>query len=189
MSEPETQTSALTGWANTAPTTGHVHRPTARDDLTAALDQPTPRGLIGRGLGRSYGDPAQNAGGTVVDTTRVAGLRELDVATGLVTAEAGTSLDALMRWLVPLGWFVPVTPGTRQVTVGGAIADPDHRFLPSFRVFEINTFLRGQHHAPLGVLEIENHERTVHGTVAHPQFRTVVHVHNDPIADRIQPFD
>jgi decaprenylphospho-beta-D-ribofuranose 2-oxidase len=79
-----------------------------------------------RGLGRSYGDAAQNAGGVVLTMPGNAHEAVLDADAGTVTAGAGVSLHDLLKVIVPRGFFVPVTPGTRFVTVGGAIASDIH---------------------------------------------------------------
>jgi decaprenylphospho-beta-D-ribofuranose 2-oxidase len=118
-------TVALTGWGGTAPTRARLID-TDDDGLAEIVSAAGPRGVLVRGLGRSYGDAAQNAGGTVVRLAVPPEPLRLDAATGRVTAHAAVSFDELLRFLVPRGWFVPVTPGTRFVTLGGAIASDVH---------------------------------------------------------------
>ncbi|MGC6482662.1 MAG: FAD-binding oxidoreductase [Synechococcus sp.] len=119
------ETRTLSGWGRTNPVTSQVVQPNSVEQLQALICGAPPRSLIARGLGRSYGDAAQLKDGTVIELTafdRIA----LDPASGTVTAGAGVSFDQILRLIVPAGFFLPVTPGTRKVTVGGAIAADVH---------------------------------------------------------------
>jgi FAD/FMN-containing dehydrogenase len=82
------------------------------------------QGAIPRGLGRSYGDSAL-AGTVILNDARTCFLG-FAPETGLLRAEAGVSLAEILAVFVPRGWFLPVTPGTKFVTLGGAIAADVH---------------------------------------------------------------
>ena len=92
----------LVGWGRTAPTSSEVVGLVALGAVRGALAR-SPRGVLGRGLGRSSRDGAQNAGGMVADGTTSVGVSDLDPATRRLTSRAGTSLVQLMTWLVPEG--------------------------------------------------------------------------------------
>ncbi|MFJ9703740.1 FAD-binding protein [Streptomyces sp. NPDC101234] len=119
-------TVSVTGWGRTAPTAARLIRPRTYQEAADAIRNCGARGGIARGLGRAYGDAAQNAGGAVLDMTGLDRIHAIDADGGTVLCDAGVSLHRLMEVLLPLGWFVPVTPGTRQVTVGGAIGADIH---------------------------------------------------------------
>jgi decaprenylphospho-beta-D-ribofuranose 2-oxidase len=93
------------------------------------LDQPafdTPGGLIAHGAGRSYGDCALNAGGGVLLTGCMDRILDWDEAQAVVRVEPGVSFAQLLARFLPLGFMVPVTPGTGFATIGGAVAHDVH---------------------------------------------------------------
>jgi len=118
-------TCTLTGWGRTMPVKATVWRPASLEQLQQLVYQARQGSLIARGLGRSYGDAAQCAEGNVIDLGGFDRI-ELDPVQGTVTAGGGVSLASVLRVIVPAGFFLPVTPGTRNVTVGGAIAADVH---------------------------------------------------------------
>ncbi|ORM34746.1 FAD-binding oxidoreductase [Williamsia sp. 1135] len=130
------ETRKLVGWSRTTPIEGHVLATPDVEVIAKALaqvadanaDKPSylRRGVIARGLGRSYNESAQNIGGLTIDMTMLKRIHSIDDATGVVDLDAGVSLDELMAVALPFGLWVPVLPGTRQVTIGGAIAHDIH---------------------------------------------------------------
>jgi decaprenylphospho-beta-D-ribofuranose 2-oxidase len=121
------RTVTLTGWGRVAPSSAELAEPASAESAAMWLNSAAPsRGVIARGLGRSYNNAAQCEGGVVISTARLNRIIELNAATGLAICEAGVSLEQLMVAGLPAGWFVPVSPGTRQVTIGGAIAADVH---------------------------------------------------------------
>lgn len=78
------------------------------------------------GLGRSYGDSCLNDGGDLLLTRALDHIIAFDAECGLIRCEAGVSLEELLQVIVPRGWFLPTTPGTKFVTIGGAIANDIH---------------------------------------------------------------
>jgi FAD/FMN-containing dehydrogenase len=82
--------------------------------------------VLARGRGRSYGDCCLNDGGVLLDTTGLDRCMRLDSQSGVFRCEAGVSLDAILQLALPVGWFLPVSPGTQFVTVGGAVANDVH---------------------------------------------------------------
>src|SRR3954465_2784685 len=122
----ETSTQRLTGWARTAPSVAQVLSTPDPEVIAKAVSQADSRGVIARGMGRSYGDNAQNGGGLVGHVTALNPTPPMDSDPHLVDVDGGVNLDQLRRAALPLGLWVPVLPGTRQVTVGGAIACDIH---------------------------------------------------------------
>jgi decaprenylphospho-beta-D-ribofuranose 2-oxidase len=112
------------GWGRATGSHSTVARPSGDQGWLDQLAATGSRGLIARGAGCGYGDAAQNAGGVVALTEVDIG--PLTVADRTVEVDAGVSLGALIRALAPLGWTLPVVPGTGRVTVGGAIAADVH---------------------------------------------------------------
>jgi decaprenylphospho-beta-D-ribofuranose 2-oxidase len=116
----------LAGWGNYP--TAHCRLLPVDDVETAraAVVSDDETSWIPRGLGRAYGDSALNAEHGVLGFTRLDRFIAFDDATGVLECESGVSLAEIVRVFLPRGWFLPVTPGTKFITVGGAVAADVH---------------------------------------------------------------
>lgn len=112
----------ISGWGRYPVVECQVARPGRVDDLAALAEA---QSLIGRGCGRSYGDSSLNPALTV-ETGGANRLLDFDPETGLLTCEAGVSLADIFQLFLPRGWIVPVTPGTKFVSIGGMISSDVH---------------------------------------------------------------
>ncbi len=116
----------LTGWGRTQPSVADVVDVADAKAAAAAVATAGCRGALARGLGRSYGDAAQNSGGLVLRMAAASDDVVIDAPKAVATVPGALSIDELLRMIVPRGFFVPVTPGTRFVTIGAAIASDIH---------------------------------------------------------------
>jgi len=103
-----------------------VHKPAWHDELPEILRSAASGSLLPFGLGRSYGDSCLNGGRDLIDCRRLDGFLGFDESTGVLRCEGGVSLRDIIEVVLPRGWFLPVTPGTSFVSVGGAIANDVH---------------------------------------------------------------
>lgn len=115
----------MSSWGRLRRVPHHVSRPAFLDEAQGAV-HPGEAPLACYGLGRSYGDVCLNENGRLLVTDLLDRIVLFDRERGLLRAEAGLSLDRLLRVIVPAGWFVPAMPGTKFVTLGGAVANDVH---------------------------------------------------------------
>lgn len=120
------QTLALSGWGRHGVEAATLSLPETVSDAESLVRVGGHERVIPRGLGRAYGDSALCRDGVVVGTGKLDRFVAFDATTGILEAEAGVSFAEIIRSFLPRGWFVPTTPGTKFVTVGGAIAADVH---------------------------------------------------------------
>lgn len=116
----------IRSWGGTVKAQHFVSRPIWREQLPEILARKEGRSVLGIGLRRSYGDSGLNPDGSLIDMTALDRVISFDPGTQLLRAEAGIAFDSILELFVQRGYFLPVTPGTRFVTLGGAIANDVH---------------------------------------------------------------
>ena len=118
----EIQKLELSGWGRYPRELADTIRPLTVEQARPPLEGP----MISRGQGRSYGDAAMLSHGLVMLTENLSRFLSFDEKSGLLRTEAGTTLDEILQRFVPQGWFPSVVPGTKSVSLGGAVAADIH---------------------------------------------------------------
>jgi FAD/FMN-containing dehydrogenase len=113
-------------WGRVTQEPQQVAYPSFRDQLPALLEDRRFASKLPVGLLRSYGDSCLNGAGALIEMRGLGRFIAFDPETGVLRAEAGVSISGILRLVVRSGWFLPTTPGTRFVTLGGALANDVH---------------------------------------------------------------
>ena len=116
----------LETWGNVSVSESYLREPETIHDLRNIIESVGERGCIPRGLGMSYGDQPMNSNGDVIRPSFSGKIIEYISMSGLVTVSSSATFAELLERVVPLGWYMPVVPGTSSVTIGGAIAADIH---------------------------------------------------------------
>jgi FAD/FMN-containing dehydrogenase len=142
----------VTSWGRAVRRRQLVAEPAFRDEIGALVGaRSSGASCLAVGLRRSYGDSCLNSEGVLIETTRLNRFMAFDPDTGILRAEAGTSLADILSLVVPRGFFLPTTPGTRFVTLGGAVANDVH----GKNHHGAGTF--GRHIRAIGMLQSDGH--------------------------------
>ena len=123
---PGTLNKTLSGWGRYPFVESALFRPEKVADFAQILHGTDDSTVLARGLGRSYGDAALNSAGSTILTERVNRMLGFDPQTGILRCEAGVTMKEILETFVPRGWFPNVIPGTKFVTLGGAVAFDVH---------------------------------------------------------------
>lgn len=126
MSAGRPRTQRLSGWGAYPVERCEVYRPERSRDVRDVVTAPAVRHVIARGQGRAYGDASLNAGAAVLDATRLERVLGFDADSGVLHCESALTLSEIIDLFLPRGWFFPVTPGTKFISVGGAVAADVH---------------------------------------------------------------
>ena len=111
----------ISGWGNNKFAYSKIYFPKNLSEVKKFIKKKT----IARGLGRSYGDSAIQPNSTII-TTKLNKIISFNQKNGILEAEAGTSIEDILNLIIEKGWFLPVTPGSKQITLGGMVASNVH---------------------------------------------------------------
>ena len=123
---PRSATLPLSGWGRCPVEECVVYRPEREAELAEIVARAPTQSVVSRGMGRSYGDASLNAGSGVMLHERFDRFLDFDEETATVSCEANVTFSEIVDVLLPRGFFLPITPGTKHISVGGAIAADVH---------------------------------------------------------------
>ncbi len=111
------------GWGGAVSAFGYVFRPSTIEGLREVFEfaRSSNRNITFRGSGRSYGDAAIGAENIILDTSRMNRILSWDPHSGIITMEAGVTIEQIWQYIIEDGWWSPVVPGTMYPTIGGCL--------------------------------------------------------------------